>query len=321
MSLNFSFKAQTITINTEVIYDFVTIGGGPASLNAALYAKRKGLKTLLIAKKMGGNLLNTDSVENYLGFDFVSGEAMAEKFEQHLRSLEVEILSDTLVSNIQKEGKLFHISLESGEVIQSKTLNLSMGSSPRELNVKGEDNFKNSGVAYCAICDAPLFKGKTVIIVGGGNSAVEAAIDVSKYASKVIVVHRSEFRADAILVERMKAIEGIEIYTHTRVLEMLGDVKLRSVKVLDLKTNQERLIETDGIFIEIGHIPQSSLAQGLVALNEKNEITIDAFQRTNVPGLFASGDVTNVAHKQIVLSVADGAKAALSASEYLNNHF
>lgn len=321
MSLNFSFKTQSKIIPTDVLFDFVTLGGGPASLNAALYAKRKGLKTLLIAKKMGGNLLNTDSVENYLGLDFMTGEGMAEKFEAHLKSLDVEILSDTLVTRIQKVGDIFELTLESGEIIRSKTVNLSMGSTPRELNVTGENHFKNSGVAYCAICDAPLFKGKKVIIAGGGNSAVEAAIDVAKYASKVIVVHRSEFRADAILVERMKAIEGIEIYTQTQILEMIGDVKLRSVKVLDKKTGIERLIDTDGIFIEIGHLPHSSLVKDFVELNEKDEIIIDAFQRTNIPGLFASGDVTNVPYKQIILSVADGAKAALSASEYINNHF
>lgn len=225
------------------------------------------------------------------------------------------------MTSIKKVDQLFQLTLESGEIIQSKTVNLSMGSTPRELNVKGEEQFKNSGVAYCAICDAPLFKGKKVIIAGGGNSAVEAAIDVSKYASKVIVVYHSEFRADAILVERMKAIEDIEVYTQTQILEMIGDVKLRSVKVLDKNTGTERLIETEGIFIEIGHLPHSSLVKDWVELNDSQEIVIDAYQRTNIPGLFASGDVTDVPYKQIILSVADGAKAALGASEYINNHF
>lgn len=320
MSFNFAFKTETKKLESNITYDFVTIGGGPASLNAALYAKRKGLKTLLIAKKMGGNLLDTDQVENYLGFKMESGEGLANAFEEHLKSLNVTLLSDTYVKSIVKENNLFTISLDNHEVIQSKTVLIATGSEPRHLGVKGEETYKNSGVAYCAICDAPLYKGKTVVIAGGGNSAVEAAIDVAKYAKKVIVVHRSEFRADDILQKRMKEIEGIEIYTQTQILELLGSTKLEGLRVLDKKTNLERIIETEGIFIEIGHLPNSNLVKDLVKLNELNEIIVDSKQQTSLSGLFAAGDVTNTAYKQIIIATADGAKAALAASEYINNH-
>lgn len=320
MSFNFAFKTETKKIDTSITYDFVSIGGGPASLNASLYAKRKGLKTLLIAKKMGGNLLDTDSVENYLGFKMETGEGLAESFENHLKSLDVEILSDTLVKKLYKENDLFTIELETGEMITSKTVMVATGSQARHLGVKGEESFKNSGVAYCAICDAPLYKGKIVVIAGGGNSAVEAAIDVSKYAKKVIVVHRSEFRADVILQKRMRAIEGIEIYKQTQILELLGSNKLEGVKVLDKETNTERVIETEGIFIEIGHVPNSNLVKDLVKLNDLNEIIVSHKQETSLEGLFAAGDVTDIPYKQIILAAADGAKAALAASEYINNH-
>lgn len=320
MSFNFSLKTESTAVDTSIIYDFVSIGGGPASMNAALYAKRKGLKTLMIAKKMGGNLLNTDQVENYLGFKMETGEALSDAFEAHLKSLEVDIISDWLVKNIVKEKELFQIYLENGDFIQSKTAMIATGSEPRRLNVEGEYTYRNSGVAYCAICDAPLYKGKTVIIAGGGNSAVEAAIDVAKYAKKIIVVHRSEFRADAILLDRMRLLEGIEIYTQTQILELNGSQKLESIRVLDKKNNQERLIETDGIFIEIGNIPNSELVKDLVELNAQNEIIVDTFQKTNVDGLFAAGDVTNVPYKQIILAAADGAKAALAASDYCKYH-
>ncbi len=320
MSFNFAFKTETKTVDTSITYDFVSIGGGPASLNASLYAKRKGLKTLLIAKKMGGNLLDTDQVENYLGFKMETGEGLAESFENHLKSLDVEILSDTFVRKLSKENGLFKIEIESGEIITSKTVMVATGSQPRHLGVKGEETFKNTGVAYCAICDAPLYKDKTVIIAGGGNSAVEATIDVAKYAKKVIVVHRSEFRADAILQDRMRAIEGIEIYKQTQILELVGSNKLEGVKVLDKETNTERVIETEGIFIEIGHVPNSNLVKDLVELNSMNEIVVDQKQQTSLEGLFAAGDVTDIPYKQIILAAADGAKAALAASEYVVHH-
>ena len=320
MSFNFAFKTETKSVDTSITYDFVSIGGGPASFNAALYAKRKGLKTLMIAKKMGGNLLDTDQVENYLGFKMISGEGLADSFENHLKSLDVEFITDTLVQKISKDNALFHLELETGDIITSKTVMVATGSQARHLGVVGEETFKNTGVAYCAICDAPLYKDKIVVIAGGGNSAVEAAIDVSKYAKKVIVVHRSEFRADAILQERMQAIEGIEIYKQTQILELLGSQRLEAIKVLDKEKNEERLIKTEGIFIEIGHVPNSNLVKDLVELNSLNEIVVDTKQQTSLEGLFAAGDVTDIPYKQIILAAADGAKAALAASEYITHH-
>lgn len=320
MSFNFSLKPQIQSINLDQVFDFVTIGGGPASLNAALYAKRKGLKTLLIAEKLGGNLLNTDSVENYLGFNFLSGEGLAEQFENHLKHLEVDILSDSRVDSLVKEHELFILTLKDGRQLRAKTVNISTGSYPRPLNVEGEEHFKNSGVAYCAICDAPLFKGKDVVIAGGGNSAVEAALDVAKLARKVFIIHRSQFRADAILIQRLSEISNIQIELETQIMRLEGASKLETVVAFDKKTKREKRFNVDGIFIEIGSIPNSSLVKDWVDVNDKGEIIVDEHQQSSIPGLFASGDVTQIPYKQIILAVADGAKAALSASEYLNTH-
>lgn len=320
MSFNFSLKSHVPSIQWDTLYDFITIGGGPASFNAALYAKRKGLKTLLIAKKLGGNLLNTDSVENYLGFTYISGEGLAEQFENHLKHLNVDFLKDVQVKSLLKKNDEFEITLEDGKVLRSKTVNLSTGSNPRPLGVEGEERFKNSGVAYCAICDAPLFKGKDVVIAGGGNSAVEAALDVAKYAKQVTLVHRSQLRADAILIERLKECANVQIDLETQILRLEGQSKLETVLALDKTSHTEKHYKVDGIFIEIGSIPNSDLVKDWVDLNERAEVIVDAHQQTSIPGLFASGDVTEIPIKQIILAVADGAKAALGASEYIHTH-
>ncbi len=325
MSLNLNFNVTNqkpkIDLIPEVIYDQLVIGGGPSAFSGALYAARKGLKTGIIAKKVGGQLLNTSSVDNYLGITDISGEALSDKFLEHVSSLDVPLLEDVEVVEVKKEDDLFKITTNTQQTYKAKTLLVSTGSNPRKLNIPGEQEFSNKGVAYCAICDAPLFKDKKVIIAGGGNSAVEAAIDVAKWASSVTVVHRSEFRADQILLDQMLDHDKITVFKQTQLLEIVGDTMMRGVIVFDKASDQQRKIEADGIFIEIGNVPNSGLFDGFLALNEFNEIIIDDHHQTSVPGCFAAGDVTTATYKQIIVAVADGAKAALAANEYINHQF
>lgn len=321
MSFNFSINSlNKPQIDLNQTFDFVSIGGGPASYNASLYAKRKGLNVLIIAKKPGGQLLNTSSVDNYLGFKELSGEALYEEFREHVKSLDVLEMDDRLVNKIEKKNNLFHLTLDDYSVVMSKTVLVATGSNPRKLGVKGEVEFANAGVAYCAICDAPLFKGKDVIIAGGGNSAVEAAIDVAKIANHVTLVHRSQLRADQILIDKMRSQANIQVHLESQILEIEGDTKMRSIRVLDKQKNEEYRIEADGIFIEIGNIPNSDLVKDLVQLNERNEVIVNRKQETSLEGCYSAGDVTDTPYKQIIIATAEGAKAALAANEYINTH-
>ncbi len=321
MSFNFNIgNLNKPKVDLDRIFDLVSIGGGPASYNASLYAKRKGLNVLIIAKKPGGQLLNTSSVDNYLGFKELSGEALYEQFHEHVKTLDISEINDQNVIHIDKNKDVFYLSLEDGSVVKSKTILIATGSNPRKLGVKGEVEFSNAGVAYCAICDAPLFKGKDVIIAGGGNSAVEAAIDVAKIAKHVTLVHRSQLRADKILVDKMNEQANIKVYLESQILEIEGDTKMRSIRVLDKQSNTEFRLEADGIFIEIGNIPNSDLVKNLVELNDRNEIIVNHKQETSLEGCYSAGDVTNTPYKQIIIATAEGAKAALAANEYINTH-
>lgn len=317
-SFNFNPTINTPTLDESVLYDHLVIGGGPAGYNAALYAFRKGLSTTIIAKRLGGQLLNTSSVDNYLGIAQISGEGLNEAFINHIKQFEIPMLEDVLITKIEKSGSLFKVHLDNKQTLKAKTILISSGSNPRRLNIPGEATFSDKGVAYCAICDAPLFKDKVVIIAGGGNSAVEASLDVAKWASKVIVVHRSEFRADKILVDQMLNHEKITVFKQTQILEIFGDTRMKGIRVLDKSSSQQRDIDADGLFVEIGNIPSSDLVKDLVNLSETGHVLVDPHQRTSLPGLYAAGDVCESPYKQIIIAVAQGATAALAASEYIN---
>jgi NADH-dependent peroxiredoxin subunit F len=319
--MSFSFNLNTLTptsrLDDAVLYDHLVLGGGPAGYNAALYAYRKGMKTAILTQRLGGQLLNTSIVDNYLGFVDISGEGLSDAFIHHLKQYDIPIIEDVTIKKIEKINHIFHVSTQS-KTFKAKTVLLASGSHPRRLEIPGEQEFSDKGVAYCAICDAPLFKNKRVIIAGGGNSAVEASLDVAKWAKEVIVVHRSEFRADQVLLDQMLNHESIKVYKQTQILEVLGESRMTSIKVLDKNTQQERMIEADGLFVEIGNIPNSSLVEGLVELSESSHVLVDHHQHTSLPGLFAAGDVCDSPYKQIVIAVAQGAVAALAASEYIN---
>ncbi|NLB20710.1 MAG: FAD-dependent oxidoreductase [Clostridium sp.] len=305
-------------LDLDVIYDVLIIGGGPSGLNAALYAKRKGLNVGIITQRKGGQLLDTSTVDNYLGMKEMSGEAMVDEFIDHVNRLEIPIKDDAEVISYLRDGEDHLLTLYSGEIFRAKTIIIATGSNPRHLGVKGEDTYAGKGVAYCAICDAPLFKNKDVFIAGGGNSAVESALDLAKVAKSVTLIHRSQFRADHILVEKLYAEPKITIHLETQILEVFGETAMKGIRVLDKKTTKTHELFADGLFIEIGHVPNLGPFEDKLALNENNEIIVDEKNHTSLDGVFAAGDVTNVPYKQIIIATSDGAKAALSANEYLN---
>lgn len=319
--LNFNQIAENIPEpDTGTLYDLLIVGGGPAGLNASLYAKRKGLETAIITKQIGGQVINTSSVENYLGTKSSTGEALVNDFKSHIDKLKVPIAEYAEVEHIQKESDTgYHtVHLSDGRSFTSRTLLLATGARHRHLDVPGEDRLAGRGVAYCAICDAPLYRGKNVIIAGGGNAAVEAALDLAKIARHVTIVHRSEFRADKILIDELSQIENIDIHLQSQILSIEGDDILSHIHVLDKATDDTFDVKADGIFIEIGTVPNSSLFENIVSLSEKGEVIVDEFGHTDVQGIFAAGDVTTTPYKQIIIATSDGAKSALAANDYIN---
>jgi alkyl hydroperoxide reductase subunit F len=305
---------------TTPLWDLLVIGGGPAGLNAALYTQRKGLKVAVIAKEIGGQLHNTSTVDNYLGIPMIEGKDLSNVFLKHLEALEVPLYLDYWVASIQKSHDVFFVSMDNGTVLKSKTILFATGGQPKKLNIPGEATFANKGVSYCTTCDAPFFKGKNVIVSGGGNSAAEAVLDLAAWAKNITVVHRSQWRADKIILEKFKTIPNLTTFLETQILSIEGKDNMQGVWVLD-KTNQaKRYIEADGLFIQIGLIANSSLIQPLTKTNEKGEVWVDDQFMTTMPGLFAAGDVTQHPFKQIVIAVGDGAKAALAIQQYLIHH-
>ncbi len=308
---NLNISSPKNLLEAEKLYDLIIIGAGPAGLSAGIYASRKGLSVGIIGEKIGGQVNDTSSVENYIGFEFVTGESLAESFSKHTKSLDIDMLENTKVKEIEKDGT-FKIKADNYMTYESKSILIATGSKSRKLGVEGEDTLYGKGVTYCAICDGPLFKDKVVTVVGGGNSAVEAAIDLSKIASRVNLVHRSTFRADKILIDKLDAIENVSVYLGNQIQKINGSSQVESINL------ENDTLNTDGVLVEIGYVPNTQFLKE-VTLNERKEIVIDSNNQTNVPGLFAAGDVTTVRFKQIVIAASEGAKAALSINDYINN--
>ncbi len=321
MDLSFSFRMddlKNISLEQDKVYDFLVVGAGPAGLNAAMYGKRKGLDVAVISKKKGGQIVDTSIVDNYLGLYGLTGEALAGKFLGHLADLEVPVLENTEVVDYFSQGLLHNVVLSTGEIYQARALLIATGSRPRLLSVPGESRFFGEGVSYCAICDGPLFKDTDVFVAGGGNSAVEAALDLAKLANSVTIVHRSEFRADKILVDKLAANPKIKIFLQTKITEIVGEKKMTGLLIEDLKTGENQVLKGSGIFIEIGNIPNTAPFDKILKLNERGEIITNSKKETNIQGIFAAGDVTDSLYKQIIISAGDGAVAALAINEYIN---
>lgn len=316
--LNFNLDTKiNQTFDMTKLYDFIVIGGGPAGLNASIYAHRLGMVTGIITYDIGGQLENTNEVDNYLGFPNDTGSGLARKFLEHVKQFNIPILENVYVTSIKKVSNIFEIHLNNDEIIKSKTVLLSTGSTPKKLGIPGEDLFDTKGISYCAICDAPFYKDKHVVVAGGGNSALESALDLSKWAKKVTIIQRSTFRADKILLDRMYKNPKIEYMLNTSILEVHGNTKLEGLTILDKKTNSTSFFKTDGLFVAIGMNPNTSFIKNLVKLNNYNEVIVNKKQETNIKGLYAAGDMVNQEHKQIIIAAAEGAKAAIYANQYL----
>ncbi len=309
---------KTKAFDTEIVYDFVSLGGGPAGLNGALYAQRKGLTCAVIAYDLGGQLKNTTSVENYLGFESIDAIELIDRFVNHLKSLDVPLLTGVRITGFEKKDDLFLITLEDGRIVKAKTALIAFGGSPRKLAVPGEAAFSGKGVSYCATCDGPFYKGKHVVVAGGGNSAVEAAIDLARVAEKVTLVHRSQFRADQTTLKQLNTLTNVHILLETQILEIHGDTKMTYLSLMNKQTGKHQRLEADGLFVEIGSVPNSQLVAPWVQLNERGEIIVDDHQQTSLARLHAAGDVTEQVHRQVIISAAEGAKAALYATQWLN---
>ncbi|MHB0763134.1 alkyl hydroperoxide reductase subunit F [Stutzerimonas sp. NM35] len=308
-------------MSAKAAFDVLVIGGGPAGAAAAVYAARKGIRTGVAAERFGGQVLDTMAIENFISVKATEGPQLARALEEHVREYEVDIMNLQRASKLIPAGAegLHTVEFENGARLQSKTVILSTGARWREMNVPGEQEYRGRGVAYCPHCDGPLFKGKRVAVIGGGNSGVEAAIDLAGLVAHVTLLEFGEsMRADAVLQNKLRSLPNVTILTMAQTTEVLGDgQKVTGLVYKDRNTDELHNVELEGIFVQIGLLPNSDWLKGSVELNRFGEITVDAKGQTNIPGVFAAGDVTTVPYKQIVIALGEGAKASLSAFDHL----
>jgi alkyl hydroperoxide reductase subunit F len=298
------------------ILDVLIIGAGPAGLTAAVYCARKSLTAKIISENIGGQALESWAIENYMGYRMVTGDELMRKFEEQVRSQNISLDLDRVEKITVSEG-IFTIQTISGVTYPTKSIILAQGMRPKKLGVEGEERFLGKGLSVCATCDGPLYRNKKVAVIGGGNSALSTAVEMSKIATEVHLIVRSTIRADEVYVNLYKAQKNIILHTGSVVSTLHGDNLLTGITLRDRVTNAETKLTLDGVFAEIGWVPNTGFVDGLVTLNENREIVIDINCHTNVPGIFAAGDVTNVKGKQIIIASGEGAKAALEAHEYL----
>ncbi len=298
--------------------DVAVIGGGPAGATAAIYTARKGMKTVLITDRLGGQLQDTKSIENFISVPYTEGPALSANLGQHMSAYDIDLLEHRRVSDVET-GDGVRIEMESGEVLQAKTLVVTTGAKWRELNVPGEKEYLGRGVAFCPHCDGPYYKGKDIAVIGGGNSGVEAAIDLAGIVASVVVVEYSdELKADAVLVDKLKSLPNASFVVNAKTTEILGDDSKVTALVYENRESGEAVtIPLAGVFVQIGLIPNSKFLSGVVEMNRYGEIEIDDKCRTSAKGIYAAGDVTTVPYKQIVVAMGEGAKAGLAAFEDL----
>lgn len=295
--------------------DLIIVGAGPAGITAAVYAARKKMDLLVITKDIGGQTAWSGDVENYTGYQFVSGPELVAKFEEHMRQYDITLKENEEVVELCKKGDSVYIKTNKGEY-ESKTAIIASGKHSRELGVPGEKEFKNRGLTYCATCDGPLFAGKDVAVIGGGNSALDAALQLMRIVNKLYVINlASELTGEPIEEEKIKNAANTAIFNDSQVTAILGDKMVTGIKIK--REGKEEAVPLQGVFVEIGLLPNSGFVKG-IEKNKKGEIVIDNYNRTNIPGIFAAGDVTDVPEKQIIIAAGEGAKATLSAFGYLS---
>lgn len=298
-------------------YDLIILGAGPAGMTAGVYAARKQIDTLILTGDIGGQTTWSSGIENYLGYIFITGVELAQKFEEHLRTFDVK-LEFTKVNKLAKPGDLFEIHTEDGHLFTARAVIVATGKSPKLLNVPGEREYTGRGVTYCATCDAPIFSGMEVAVVGGGNSGLDAVVQLMKICPKVYLIDICDkLRADEIMQKQARESDVVEILNNSAIKEIKGDMMVNSITVQDLNTMAIREIPVKGVFVEVGLIPNTDFIKDQIELNEYGEIPVDCAAQTRIPGLYAAGDVTVIPEKQIIIAAGDGAKAALGAYSYL----
>jgi len=299
------------------MYELMIIGGGPAGLAASVYAARKKLEILLVSADIGGQVNWTLGIENYLGYQFIEGPELIDKFQTQVSQFPIDQKIGYKVSRLNKIEVGFEAMTEIGDRYQARTVIFATGKKPRQLNVPGEAEFTGRGVTYCAICDGPVFSGQRVAVVGGGNSALEAALDMVKIAEHVNLVSLTPLTGDRILIDKLSDAKNLTIFTEYKTEKIEGQDFASGMVIRDLKSGESKRLDVTGVFIEIGLVPNSEPVSGLIELNKWGEVPVSCACETTVPGLYAAGDVTDIPEKQIVVAAGEGAKAALQAHRYL----
>lgn len=300
----------------EGTVDALIIGAGPAGMTAAVYLARKKRSAAIVTKDLGGQVAWTMGIENYMGYQYITGRELTAKFQEQVRQFPVAIVMDE-VASIASGRDLFTVTTAGGRAISARTVIVASGKRPKELGVPSEKRFVGRGLSYCATCDGPLFANQGVAICGGGNSAVQAAVEMGSVASRVYLVSRSPWRADAVVSEKADQLRNLERRLGYDVVDVLGEKTVEGLRIRDRESGKEETLDVKGVFVEIGLLPNTEFVKGLLKLNQWGEIEVNCACETAVPGIFAAGDVTNVHEKQIVVAAGEGAKAALSAHEYL----
>ena len=298
-------------------YDVLVVGGGPAGASAAIYAARKGIRTGIVADRFGGQILDTATIENFISVNRTEGPKLAASLEEHVKDYNIDVMNLQSAKRLEKKD-LIEIELENGAVLKSKSVILSTGARWRNVGVPGEAEFRNKGVAYCPHCDGPLFEGKKVAVIGGGNSGVEAAIDLAGIVEHVTVLEFStELKADSVLQDRLQSLPNVTVVKNAQTKEITGTNNVEGITYIDRETSEEHHVELAGVFVQIGLVPNTDWLANDVERNKFGEIIVDKRGATNVPGVFAAGDCSDSAYKQIIISMGTGATAALSAFDYL----
>ncbi|NLY62405.1 MAG: FAD-dependent oxidoreductase, partial [Erysipelothrix sp.] len=306
-----------IKFDLDSEYDVAIIGGGPAGASSAIYSARKGLRVALITDRIGGQVLETSSIENVIGTPQTEGPKLAASLHQHMKDYEIDIIDGHSVVNVKKED-LSILTLDNNQTLKAKVLIIATGARWRNVNVPGEAEFKNKGVAYCPHCDGPFFKGKDVAVIGGGNSGIEAAIDLSAVANKVTVVEfAEELKADGVLQNTLAKLDNVSVVLNAATSEIHGDTSVTGMSYNDRATNEAHKLDLDGVFVQIGLVPNTEFLGDLFDKTPMGEIIVNNVGETSVPGIFAAGDCTDSAFKQIIISMGSGATAALGAFDYL----
>jgi alkyl hydroperoxide reductase subunit F len=315
-------KKQAAALNTKEPFDLLIVGGGPAGASAAIYSARKGIRTGIVADRFGGQVQDTLAIENFISVKATQGPKLVASLEEHVRDYDVDIMSSQKVANVSQEQNsegYFEVTLENGALLFSKSVLLATGARWREMNVPGEQEYRGKGVAYCPHCDGPLFKGKTVAVIGGGNSGIEAAIDLAGIVEHVTVLEFDHtLRADEVLQQKAKSLSNVEIITNAQTTSVIGNgEKVTGLNYTCRQTQLEKSLELAGIFVQIGLVPNSQFLQDTVDLNNRGEVIVDSSGATSAAGIFAAGDVTDTPYKQIIIAMGSGATASLGAFDYL----